>query len=46
VAAITFVAEATFHEFDADIDSIKLTMEGAGGSSFSRITKLNQNSVR
>ena len=41
VAAITFVAEATtFHEFDADIDSIKLTMEGAGGSSFFQNNKI------
>jgi len=39
VTAVT-MASGTFSEFDADIDSIKLTMEGTGGSSFFQSNKI------
>jgi len=39
VTGVTMAA-GTFSEFDADIDSIKLTMEGSGGSSFFQNNKV------
>lgn len=39
VTAVT-MATGTFSEFDADIDSVKMTMEGNGGSSFFQNNKV------
>lgn len=39
VTAVT-MGTGTFSEFDADIDSIKLTMEGSGGSSYFQSNKV------
>ena len=40
VTAVTFESSATFHEFAAEIDTIKMTMEGTGGSSYSQNNKI------
>ncbi len=40
ISAITMVATETFHEFDDDIDSTQLTMEGKGANSFMQTNKI------
>ena len=40
ISAITMTGTTKFHEFGADIDSIKFTIEGTGSASYSEVQKL------
>lgn len=40
VSAVTPEVGLTFHQFDADIDTIQVTSEGAGGSSYFQTNKI------
>ncbi len=40
ISAITMTDTTKFHEFGADIDSIKFTIEGTGSASYSEVQKL------
>ena len=40
ISAVTMSDTAKFHEFGADIDSIKFTIEGTGSASYSEVQKL------
>lgn len=40
VTVVTMTGATKFHQFDADIDSVKMTMEGSGGSSYFQSNKL------
>lgn len=40
VTVVTMSGLTKFHQFDADIDSVKMTLEGSGGSSYFQTNKL------
>lgn len=40
ISAVTMSGTTKFHEFGADIDSIKFTIEGTGSASYSEVQKL------